>query len=152
MSTPIYKLEIAKDYEDLPLLRQKEEYLIIAFVKKGFQNADLKALNYARKFLKAVTLADIATADGSRISIQAYDIIVGNGLRTGIKEWPKTPTKDEIPAYFITVWQSAINKCLIIKFSSQAFDHQRRATRRMVGSRHQVQMDIVFRSQRITYL
>ena len=98
MSTPIFKLEITEDYEDLALLRQKDEYLMIAFVEGGFRNADLKALNFVRKFLKAVTLVDIVTADSTRISSQAYDVIVGNGLRTGIKEWPKTPTKDEMPA------------------------------------------------------
>ena len=73
---------------------------MMAFVKGGFQNADLKALNFVRKFLKAVTLADIAMADGSRIAIQSYSIIEGNCLRTGIKEWPKTPTKYEMPTRF----------------------------------------------------
>ena len=113
MSTPIYKFDITEDYEDLPLLRQKDEYLMIAFVKGGFLNADLKALNYIRKFLKAVTLVDIATADGSRIAIQSYNIIEGNGLRLGITEWPKTPNKDKMPARFTTLWQSAIDKCFI---------------------------------------
>ena len=59
---------------------------MIAFVEGGFRNADLKALNFVRKFLQAVTLADISTADGTRISIQAYDVVVGNGLRKGIKK------------------------------------------------------------------
>ena len=84
MLTPIFKLEITEDYDDLPLLRQKDEYLMIGIVGGGFRNADLKALNFIRKFLQAVTLANISTADGIRISIQAYDVIVGNGLRTGI--------------------------------------------------------------------
>ena len=69
MSTPIFKLEITEDYDDLLLLRQKDEYLMLAFVEGGFRNADSKALNFVRKFLQAVTLADIATADGTRISI-----------------------------------------------------------------------------------
>ena len=112
MSTPIFKLEITEDYKDLPLLLQKDKYLMVSFVKGGFRNADLKALNFVREFLKAVTLADIVKA-GSRISIQAYGVIVGNGLRTGIKEWFKTPTKQEMAAYFITIWQSAINKHFI---------------------------------------
>ena len=113
MSTPIYKLEITEDYEDLPLLQQKGKYLMISFVKGGFRNTDLKASNYVRKFLKAVTLTDIVMTDGSQIAIQSYNIIEDNGLQTGIKEWPKTPTKDEISAHFTTLWQSAINKCFI---------------------------------------
>ena len=120
MSTPLYKLDITKDYKDVPLLRQKDEYLIMAFVKEGFRNADLKALNYVRKFLKAITLADIARADGSRISFQSFNIIEGNGLRLGIKEWPKTPSKDEMPASFTTLWQSALNKYFININSHQA--------------------------------
>ena len=113
MSTPIYKLETFEDYKDLPLLRQKDEYSMTAFVKGGFRNADLKVLNYVRKFLKAITLADITTADGSRISFQSFHIIKGNGLRLGIKDWAKTPSKDEMPASFTTLWQSALTKCFI---------------------------------------
>ena len=80
MSTPLYKLDITEDYNDVPLLQQKDEYLMMAFVKGGFRNTDLKVLNYVRKFLKAITLADTATADGSRISFQSFNIIEGNGL------------------------------------------------------------------------
>ena len=67
--------------------------IMLAFVKGGFCNADLKALNYVRKFLEAITLVDIATADDSRTSFQSYNIIEGNSLPLGIKEWPKTPKK-----------------------------------------------------------
>ena len=112
ISTPLYKLNITEDYNDLPLLQKKDEYLMMTFVKGGFRNADLKALNYIRKFLKAITLADIATADGSRITFQSYIIIEGNHLRLGNKEWPKTLTKDEMPACFTTLLQFALNKCL----------------------------------------
>ena len=75
---------------------------MIVFVEGGFRNADLKALSFVRKFFQAVPLAGISTADGTRISIQAYDVVLGNGLRKGIK-WPKTPTKEEMPASFITL-------------------------------------------------
>ena len=94
MSNPLFKLDITEDYDDLPLLRQKDEYLMIAFVEEGFRNADLKALNFVKKFLQAVTLADISTTDGTRICIQAYDVVLSNGLRKGI-EWPNTPTKEK---------------------------------------------------------
>ena len=68
MSTPIFKLEITEDYEDLPVLRERNVYLMEAFVDGGFRNADLKSLNFVRKYIQAATLADIAIADGSRIS------------------------------------------------------------------------------------
>ena len=41
---------------------------MIAFVAGGFRNAELKSLNFVRKFIQAVALADIATADGSHIA------------------------------------------------------------------------------------
>ena len=66
MSTPLFKLDITEDYDGIPLLRQKDEYLMKTFIDGGFRNADLKALNFVRKFLQAVTLADISTADGTR--------------------------------------------------------------------------------------
>ena len=69
MSNPLFKLEITEDYNDIPLLRQKDEYLMKAFVDDGFRDAELKVLNFVRKFIQAVTLADtdISTVDRKRI-------------------------------------------------------------------------------------
>ena len=83
-----------------------------AFVNSGFRNADLKSLNFVRKYIQAVTLAKIAIADGSCISHQAYTEIENNGLRKGLI-WPKVPTKEQLPPAFITLWKSALNKCFI---------------------------------------
>ena len=58
MSNPLFKLDITEDYDDLPLIRQKDECLMIAFVEGGFKNANLKVLHFVRKFLQVVTLAD----------------------------------------------------------------------------------------------
>ena len=69
-------------------------------------------LNFVRKSLQAVTLADISTVDGTHISIQAYKVVLSNTLRKGIK-WHKVPTKEEIPASFIILRQSAIDKCFV---------------------------------------
>ena len=68
MSNPLFKLDITEDYNDIPLLRKKDEYFMKAFVDGSFKNAELKALNFAREFFQAVTLAEISTADGKRIS------------------------------------------------------------------------------------
>ena len=69
---PYFDLKITKDYQDLPVLRERDVYLMKAFVAGGYQTADLKLLNFVRKFIQAVTLADIAIADGSRICYQSY--------------------------------------------------------------------------------
>ena len=81
MSTPIFDLDVTEDYLDMPILREKDAYLMEAFVKGGFRNADLKALNFAKKFLQAVTLSDIATADSCRTAHHSYEGLEGNGLR-----------------------------------------------------------------------
>ena len=112
MSNPLFKLEITEDYEDLPVLREKDEYLMNAFVAGGYQNVDLKLLNFVWKFIQAVILAEIAIADGSRISYQSYEGIESNGLRKDLT-WPKVPTKEQMPTAFITLWKSALNKCFI---------------------------------------
>ena len=115
MSDPIYKLDITKDYDNLLLLRNKDVYIMHAFVNKGFKNADLKALNFVRKFIQAVTLADIATTDGHRISHQSYDAIESNGLRKELR-WSKVPEKFPLP--FVDLWRAALNKCFINHNSS----------------------------------
>ena len=112
MSNPLFKLEITEDYNEIPLLRKKDEYLMKVYVDGGFRNAELKALNFVRKFHQAVTLADIATADEKRISFQVYTRVESNGLPKGLL-WPKVPTKEEMPVSFITLWKSAFNKCFI---------------------------------------
>ena len=114
---PLFKLDITGDYDDIPLIHQKDEYLMIAFVEGGFRNADLKALNFVWKFLQAVTLANISKVDGTSILVQAYNVLSSNGLRKGIK-WPKAPTKEEITASFIILWQSALDKCFVNNCSS----------------------------------
>ena len=54
MSSPLYKLDIIKNYIHLPLLCKKD--------------ADLKVLNFLRNFIQAIALADITTVDTNRIS------------------------------------------------------------------------------------
>ena len=90
MSNPLYNLDITKDYDDLPLLCNKDVYIMQTFVNNGFKNADLKALNFVRKFIQAITLADIANTDGRLISRRSYDAVESNGLRRELR-WPKVP-------------------------------------------------------------
>ena len=63
-----------------------------SFVNNGFKNADLKALIFVRKFIQAVTLADITTIDGNYISHQSIEAVESKGLRLR-KDlgWPKVP-------------------------------------------------------------
>ena len=61
------------------------------FVNEGYCGKDLTQLNYVRKYLRAVTLADITTVDGNKIAHLAFDCKEGNGLREDI-EWPRVPS------------------------------------------------------------
>ena len=113
MSTPIFDLEITEDYQNMPILREKDVYLMESFVEAGYRNSDLKSLNFVWKYLQAVTLADIASSDGKSISFDSYEVQEGNGLRKDLV-WPKTPTREQMPRKFITLWKAALNKCFII--------------------------------------
>ena len=48
---------------------------------------------------------------------KAYDGVLSNGFRKGL-EWPKVPTKEEMPTSFITLWKSALDKCFLNNCSS----------------------------------
>ena len=110
ISNLIYNLDITEDYDNLPLPQNKDVYIMQAFVDNGFKNADLKALNFVQKFIQAVTLADIVTVDGHRISHRSYNAVQSNGLRKEL-QWPKVP--NNLPPSFITLWKSAVNKCFV---------------------------------------
>ena len=77
-------MNITEDYENLPLLRLKDVYLMKAFVDHGYKEEDLKQLNFVRKYIQAVFLADITTVDGHRVMHQAFEAHSSNGLHTNI--------------------------------------------------------------------
>ena len=88
MLNTVYGLDICEVYPDLEPLRVNDVLLMQCFVDLGFKGADLKSLNFTRKYIEVITLADIATVDGHRVSQQAFEAISSNGLRCDIK-WPK---------------------------------------------------------------
>ena len=51
MINSLYKLDITKDYADLPLLRTKDVHVMQSFVNNSFKNTDLKVLNFVCKFI-----------------------------------------------------------------------------------------------------
>ena len=92
MSNLLFKLDITENYDGLPILHKKDVFLMQAFVAGRFRNAELKSLNFVRKSMQAVTLADIATAKRNRISHQSYKEVESNDLHKDL-QWPKVPTK-----------------------------------------------------------
>ena len=73
-------------------------------------NADLKSLNFARKYIEAISLADIASIDGQRISHQAFEALARYGLHNDTN-WPKAVPV--LPVAFIALWMKAITKTFI---------------------------------------
>ena len=64
--------------------------------------------------IKAISLADIAIADGVAISHQAYLLKHSNGLSDSF-DWPRSPSGDW-STLFTNLWVRALKKCFIEPF------------------------------------
>jgi hypothetical protein len=95
------KLEIKMD--SLSLLAERDEFLMQAFFDAGYRGSILEELNRCRKFLHAVTLGDIATADGTSFSRDAWEG-VGSDRRPRIV-WPN---QGELPESAWKNWREAL--------------------------------------------
>ena len=109
-------LDIAEDYKDTPLFWSKDVYLIQAFVNNGYRSSDLKFLNSVHKYIRAVSLADIAIDDGQLIFNQAFEGQAENRLRENGIKWSRSPSLP--PHLFIVLWKLAISKCLMNEHSN----------------------------------
>jgi len=63
--------------------------------------------------VKVVTVADIATPDGRRITQRAFTLKCGNLLRNHYN-WPRSPPGTFGDVY-AEVWHEALNKALILQ-------------------------------------
>jgi len=66
--------------------------------------------------LRAITIADIATADGKRISAAAWKCRQGNGLREQIL-WPRS--EEVVPSSWIELWKIALQFSLCKQYLVQ---------------------------------
>ena len=67
-----------------------------------------------RMAIKAISLADIVTADGSAITHQAFLLKHANGLRDSF-DWPRPPPGEWSTA-FVNLWVHALKVCFIAPF------------------------------------
>ena len=114
-SKACYKLDIIEDYDNLPLLWSKDVYLLQAFINNGYKGEDLKQLNFFRKYICAVSLADVTTVDKHKVMYQAFEAHSSNGLCNDII-WPRSP--DVLPRSFIIHWKLALAKCFLDHYSN----------------------------------
>ena len=84
-------------------------FLMQAFVDAEFRGADLKSLNFVQKYIEAISLADIASIDGHRISHKAFEVLASNSLRNNT-DWPKAVPV--LPAAFIALWKRLLPRLL----------------------------------------
>jgi hypothetical protein len=72
----------------LPLRRVGDKFIINYFHQYGFKGKELLRLNRCRLFLQVMTVADIATADGKFITIEAWHGSFDN-TRLTYHSWPR---------------------------------------------------------------
>ena len=54
---------------------------MLSFIEQGFRKAELSILNHMQMSIKAISLADIVTSNGFKISQNAFLLLASNGLR-----------------------------------------------------------------------
>ena len=113
-----FGISIQDDFGSPPLLREGDCYLMPLFLKL-YQGKDhhplLRRLNQCRMFCKAVTLADLCTTQGDRISASVYE---GTGPGSHLRgiEWPRQP-KSLSPDHW-QEWKTTLDK-LFTQFATK---------------------------------
>ena len=65
---------------------------MLSFIEQGFRKTELTILNHMQMLIKAISLADIVTSEGLKISQNAFLLLANNGLREQFK-WSNAPPK-----------------------------------------------------------
>ena len=98
-------LDVGGNFYQLQLLWQSNRFITLSFIEQGFRKAELLILNHMQMSIKAISLADIVTSNGLKISQNAFLLLASNGLREQF-EWPHAPltfTKKQV-----VCWQKAL--------------------------------------------
>ena len=88
-------IQITEDLPDPPTLRRDDTFLMPIFVRAGYRGKQLRVLNEVRLFLRALTIADIASADGTWVQHFAYYLTRPSLLRSNY-DW-STPIPVNAP-------------------------------------------------------
>ena len=101
-----YSIALPSPVPSLSLLRTGDRYLMEAFWQRGIRSpAALARLNSCRVFLRAITLADIVTADGKYILLHAWTGAGECSRRSFLEFWPRSPPHAALPW---SEWQAAL--------------------------------------------
>ena len=83
-------LDVKGKFKQLQLLRQKDKFLMLSFIEQGYRK-ELLLLNEMRMSIQAISLADIVTSNGFKVSQNAFLLLSSNGLRKEGFDWPNSP-------------------------------------------------------------
>ena len=79
-------LDVKGKFTQLQLLQQSDRLLMLSFIRQGYRK-ELSLLNEMRMSIKAISLADIVTSNGFKISQHAFLFLSSNSLRKQF-DWP----------------------------------------------------------------
>ena len=111
-------LDVKGTFSQLQLLRQSDRFIMLDFIKQGYRKAELAILNHMRMSIKAISLADIVTSNGFKISQNAFLHLSSNGLREEGFNWPNAPPK--FTKKQVEFWQEALRRTFCISHPIQS--------------------------------
>ena len=94
-------LDVRGNIQQFQFLRQSDRFIMLSFIEQGYRKAELSILNHMQMSIKAISLADIVTSNGFKISQNAFLLLSSNGLREQF-DWPNSPptfTKKQVECY-----------------------------------------------------
>jgi hypothetical protein len=92
-----HQLTVQDNTQRLLLARRHDQFIMETFISKGYKGTQLRDLNHCRKYLRVITLADITTVDGKKISADAWKGTPPQQLWHSY-EWPRR-TPPSYPQY-----------------------------------------------------
>ena len=111
-----FQIQIRDDVRQITTKRKHDKIIMDEFVKAGYGGKSLKNLNECRMFLHAVTLSDIASADGEEITSHAW-----NGIREdrGIPQYQWPRTQKSLPKEHWKHWRSTIGQLFLSRHTGR---------------------------------
>ena len=110
-------IEVVDNVPCLLKLRLNDTFLMQAFIEAKIDSTELELINIIRMSIQAVTITDIATADGRKITHNAWHALSSNHLRTGL-DWPRAPAR--FTKTQIEVWQRALKHTFLTRYANSA--------------------------------
>jgi hypothetical protein len=97
-------VQLRDDISDFPPLREQDRNIMEAFSELGWPGSQIYKLNICRMFLQVITIAEITTGDGTRITHDAWTGKKDTNRKTTYL-WPFQPIP---PPSFWDIWKKAL--------------------------------------------